>query len=508
MADPILPQIKTIVFLMLENRSLDNLLGWLYEGSAPQHLYPADSLPPNYNGLRKGAFSNPYLTASGKLEHYPVVPVPDGLGKNQDRVPAYDPTEEMYLSTSWNGVLNQLFGDEKRIKNAPSPPTDARMLGFYQDYYAWYMHGWQGMDILWTYTPKQAQVINWLAKTYAVSDAWFCSVPTQTNPNRAYSIIGTSQGRENNQSLSAVEQYNRTTIFNALATAKKSWGLYYTNEWHAPKGSSKKQCFTQYTFPELSKAGGEIATMKQFFTRAQAGTLPNFTYLEPEWGYGKGTAFVQGTDYHPPSHIQPGEDFLLKVYQALRNSTKWEETLFIVTFDEHGGTYDHVAPPWGALNPDGINGKYFKFNLFGARVPTILISPFVKSSTVFRAKLEGHFPFDHTSFIKFLLLWAGVDLGTVDFGKRMPMAPTFEGVFDANPVNDAQFDLQRPPAPEPVGGMDVPDGGGAPLNALFEGIPFASVRAIMNASNSLAEIMEGIAAYRADPEKFEASLGN
>src|SRR5262249_10238759 len=78
-------------------------------------------------------------------------------------------------------------------------------------------------------------------------------------------------------------------------------------------------------------------------------------------------------------------------------------------FDEHGGTYDHVPPPWGAQNPDGLNGDEtgFKFDLFGARVPTILVSPFVPPSTVFRAReedIKNHkYPFDHTSFIKTLL---------------------------------------------------------------------------------------------------------
>ena len=69
------------------------------------------------------------------------------------------------------------------------------------------------------------------------------------------------------------------------------------------------------------------------------------------------------------------------MYDAVRNGPQWSNTLFIITFDEHGGTYDHVPPPWGALNPDGLNGveNGFKFDLFGVRVPTILVSPFVVS---------------------------------------------------------------------------------------------------------------------------------
>lgn len=506
MPQPILPQVKNIVFLMLENRSLDNLLGWLYRGSAPRNVYPAGSSP-QYDGLQQGKFTNPYWTFWGTIEDYPVVPVPDNLGSNQGLVPYWDPTEEMYTRWSWNGVLNQLFGDVRLVGGIPSTGTPARMLGFYQDYYRGHMTNWQGMDILWTFTPKQLPIINGLALGFAVSDAWFCSVPTQTNPNRAYSIIGTSQGRNNN-TWNAVEQFEAPTVFNGLARAGKSWGLYYTDTWQEGKS------YTEYTFPNMSSAGGKIAKIEQFFTDAKNGTLPDFTYLEPKWGYGITWPFVQGTDYHPPTNVYPGESFLAQVFQALRQSRQWDQMLFVVTFDEHGGTYDHVPPPWGAINPDGIIGEYgFGFNVFGARVPTLLISPFVRTSTVFRAPAGSRYPFDHTSFIKTFLLWAGVDLNTVNYGKRMPAAPTFEGVLSTHHVNDGIADLEPmpeapPPPPEPIPGLDAepPMPAREPLNALFEGVSFASVRRIVRDHQSLAAIRQEIERYRADPEKFETEL--
>ena len=85
MPTPLMPQVKNIVFLMLENRSLDNLLGWLYP-TPPAHVYPSGS-PAAYDGLAAGAFSNPARTWSGGVETYPVVPVPGGLGDDADRVP-------------------------------------------------------------------------------------------------------------------------------------------------------------------------------------------------------------------------------------------------------------------------------------------------------------------------------------------------------------------------------------------------------------------------------------
>ncbi len=88
---PILPQVKNIVMLMLENRSLDNLLGWLYEGDQPEHVFPRNS-PAAYDGLVAGRYFNPAKKWTGKIEQYPVVPVPDNLGSDLDRVPPTTPT--------------------------------------------------------------------------------------------------------------------------------------------------------------------------------------------------------------------------------------------------------------------------------------------------------------------------------------------------------------------------------------------------------------------------------
>jgi phospholipase C len=231
------------------------------------------------------------------------------------------------------------------------------------------------------------------------------------------------------------------------------------------------------------------------------------------WGYGKGSLFKQGTDFHPPTHVLPGDAFVAKVAAAVRNGPQWEQTLLIVTFDEHGGTYDHVAPPGGAINPDGIAGREskFAFDLYGARVPTLLISPFVRPSTVFRAPSGSTFPFDHTSFIKTLLLWAGVDLASVNFGKRMPQAPTFDGVLAADLVNGGDLTLESPRIESPVApttetSPPPPAGPGQPLDTLFDGIGAAATRVILDASESLAGLHEELAQYRADPQKYEDSL--
>jgi phospholipase C len=516
-ANPVMPQIRNVVHLMLENRSLDNLLGWLYANSAPRNFYPSSNTAP-YDGLVLGGFSNPAHSIRG-VKHYPVVPIPS---KQQgQRVPAYDPYEGMVEGSDWNGVMNQLYGDQDKITAMPFGSATPQMLGFLQDYYASYMLSWQGLDILWTYNAQQAPRINQLAGMFAVSDRWFSSVPTQTNPNRAYSLCGTSLGREDNANLQAVEQFDVPTLFNALGNAGKRWGLYYEDVWQ------QGQCYTQYTFPQLGSApNGEIATMQQFFQHVRAGTLPAFTYLEPKWGYGKGSLYKQGHDYHPPTHIEPGETFLMEVFNALRHSPQWQNLLFVVTFDEHGGTYDHVPPPLGAINPDGINGTRWGFNFqqYGARVPTLLISPYIIPGTVFREPAGSAHPYDHTSFIKTMLLWAGIDPATAGLGARVPAAPSFHGVLSPTPVNSlglspfgedndkiaqalsmpmASDDTQTGEPDEPLG---EPPSAQALDQTLFDGMPFASVRAIISESDTLADVETWIAIFKSDPAMFEAAL--
>ena len=443
-------KIDHVVVLMLENRSLDNVLGWLYPHQQPPRFVGADATPV-YRGLQTGAYSNQY---DGR-----VIPVTggttgetghDGVGPQPMRVPGFDPGEE------YAHVTQQLFGSpDSPTTTNPPVGTAAAMAGFAYDYDAAY-ESWPQLDqIMQAYTPAQLPILNGLAQAYAVSDAWHSSVPTQTNPNRAFSLCGTSLGRVNN-TWDAVEQFSTKTIWNALP-ASTSWGIYYHDIWNAG------QCYTQYTFPGCNDAlaDGEVEPIATFYDKARAGTLPSFTYLEPKWGYGLGkldgsgfycgkifgkTFGAQGNDYHPPTWMGPGEAFLNEVYQALvANPAAWQRTLLIITFDEHGGTYDHVDPGWGAIPPDPHRGPDgFGFDRYGVRVPTLLVSPWIPAGTVFRSP-SPTVKFDHTSMIATILNWCGVDPSSAGLGDRVAAAPTFETVL----ADEARSDVPT---------FTVPDG--------------------------------------------------
>ena len=236
-------KIDHVVVLMLENRSLDNVLGWLYDDDdpscQPSQFLGADTTP-TFAGLQTGPHTNQYdgraipatRGTSGDSGHFWVSAQPL-------RVPGMDPHE------TYAHVNRQLFGspDDPTTTNPPSG-TPAAMAGFAEDYDAAY-ETWEQLDqVMEAYSPEQLPILNGLARAYAVSDAWHSSVPTQTNPNRAFSLCGTSLGRVDNNSLDAVEQFPAPTIFNRLPSGT-SWGIYFHDVW------KDGQCYTQYTFPRI-----------------------------------------------------------------------------------------------------------------------------------------------------------------------------------------------------------------------------------------------------------------
>lgn len=457
------PGIKHIVYLMLENRSLDNVLGWLYENDTPEHMHPQDS-PPHFDGLHKDLFN---LDRNGK-KHYVI----RGTG-GRHAVPRYDPCEV------YEHVNNQLF----ETKHTPQKPTRATMGGFYQDYAKCYRNN---DEIMMSYTPEELPVLNTLARRFAVSDRYFSSVPTQTNCNRAFAATGNSLGKMEHGELQAFvnnrnsswlarpggDQFCERTIWNVLDEQGHSlpsdWMIFNSkgnmleNFLGAEGYLYTRRIFEQIqdprfdrNFAEVGKAGD--TTDQTLFGMIANGTLPRFSFVEPSWTlpFGPGLG-PNGTDYHPPGDIRKGEQFLSDLYEALSgNPDIWNSLLFIINFDEHGGTYDHVPPPWTAAAPWSDNDdtpapatceQDFEFDRFGVRVPLILVSPYVRESTVFRA--EGDVPYDHTSVLAMILDLMGIDRGYWRLGARVANAPQFHEVLTETPRHDTPR-LTDPPGEEP-----------------------------------------------------------
>jgi phospholipase C len=363
-----LQSVEHIVVLMLENRSLDHMLGYLYHdaGNVSPTGQPFDGLT--------GTESNPGVDGAA-VPVFPITPTtPDAYF-----MPGADPGEG-YVATN-----SQIFGST----TAPVPPI-ATMTGFVTDYA--YTLGWEKaqkwsivagtvpQDIMGCFTPEALPVLSGLARGFAVCDQWFGSAPTETLPNRAFALAGTSQGHMDDKT----KTYTSPSVFCSLTKAGVPWKVYgYTS-----------QPLTRHDFPDITDAPEtNFGLFADFKADAAAGTLAGFTFLEPSWG-------AQGNSQHPNYDVALGEQLIHDVYYALRRGPLWDSTLLIVTYDEHGGCYDHVPPPTNATPPDNTAGEFgFDFKRFGPRVPTVLVSPLIPAGTVYRG-IPGGTPFDHTTILK------------------------------------------------------------------------------------------------------------
>lgn len=241
------------------------------------------------------------------------------------------------------------------------------------------------------FTPEQLPVLSTLAHSYAVCDRWHSSVPSQTYPNRSFVHAATSHGFVRNSPYLNWLFAEAPTIFNRIENDPRpelTWKVYYDEE--------DLISATYLLQPALHPyRQSHFAFMDQFEADAATGKLPSYAFVEPR-------LMLDHNDMHPHVSVDPlvtssvlaGELLIERVYRAVRQGDGWDRTLLIITFDEHGGCYDHVSPP-AAVPPGRRPGSMgFRFDRLGVRVPTVLISPFIEPGTVTNTL------FDHTSIIK------------------------------------------------------------------------------------------------------------
>jgi phospholipase C len=152
-----------------------------------------------------------------------------------------------------------------------------------------------------------------------------------------------------------------------------------------------------------------------FLDDVAAGRLPAVSWIDPHFKDLK-VLGPDSNDDHAPSDVLAGQDLVLTLYHALSSAPTWSKTLFVVTYDEHGGFYDHVEPPAASDdNPD--------FRRFGVRVPALVVSPLVAKGSSSTALLGADFHFDHTSLIKTILTrFCNTDGNIPAMGTRMAAA--------------------------------------------------------------------------------------
>lgn len=411
-------RIKHIVTLMFENRSFDNVLGTLYPKGTP-----------NFEGVWNT--KNPNLWNG--TEYWPQ----HGTDMIQ---PFPDPHEEYQF------VYQQMFDDFTSAWPPADPAGTPPMSGFVRDYATAPGHPRNPADIMNYFEPADIPVITGLARNYAVCDHWFSSIPTQTLCNRSFIAAGTSSGYVNNQWDTFGLFINDTpTIYNHLSHAHKNWRVYSDGEWFL-----SNTLLSQRRLWDLS---GHFFDFSQFCKDIQhEHTFPPYVFLEPNYMWLPGKP---ENDEHPevglieigdhPSNVLFGEKLLFDVFTALTRSPAWESTLLIITFDEHGGTFDHVVPP-AAVSPDGKvipagkpGGSGFPFDRLGVRVPAVLVSPLIEAGTISNAV------YDHTSVLKTVIEMLGLRL---TMHKREEQANDLRSIVNrSEPRTDIPQITPRPTPP-------------------------------------------------------------
>jgi phospholipase C len=398
----LLPDIRHIVVLMMENHSYDNYLGTLDRG---------EGLPGSPDGKPEAA--NPRRDGSPVAAHHldSTVQIPN------------DPPQSWHAThMQWNGGACDGF---VRSVEETVPGSDPAMpMGYWTEEDLPFYHG--------------------LARTFPLADRWFSSCLGPTFPNRRFLIAGTAHGLIDDLPWDILDFPPAGTIFDMLTRHGISWANYHNvrpanvllkrvlgqrgltaarrvarlGHWfpRIVKAVQGNKQFTADLYPlGLAACVRHLRRTQQFFEDADAGTLPAFSIVDPDF-----ELFSEEN----PQDIRRGESFAAEVISRVMQGKGWPHTLLIWVYDEHGGYYDHVPPP-EAVPPDDVPahnpllsspswvkaclrpfvGSYLKkienlddgpstYDRYGFRVPAVIVSPYARpdhvTSTVY----------DHTSVLK------------------------------------------------------------------------------------------------------------
>ncbi|GAB7348660.1 hypothetical protein MBLNU459_g7026t1 [Dothideomycetes sp. NU459] len=421
--DSLRSNIKHVVYIMLENHSFDNIAGYW-------------DFHPDIDNLRNinycNNYTNPNWTVYGE-------PLEICAGPYETEVPLTDPDH------NFAGVSYEIYQ-----KWQPSVNDTVTMGGFIERQSDKYNSTpGDSAFVIQAYDAKKSSTLATLAQNFAFFDTYHAEHPGPTDPNRQFATSGSTCGMVDNTEQAYGWAANitgtscATSIFESLSNANVSWKNYYETDiidgW-------------MYEWVQ-NNAKDKLVHADEFYSDLEAGTLPQFSYINPEC--------CSIDSMHPKSNMAAGEQMIKHLYDSIRKSQYWDNVLLIINFDEHGGFADHVAPPVNIPIPEdglsfsGISDAHnvtYNFDRLGVRVPALLISPFVPANTLIHdqgTSYADNSAYTHTSMLHFLQnLW-----GLKGLNNRVQWAKTFETVFQ----DTARESIESLPSPQWYGGSGQPE---------------------------------------------------
>jgi phospholipase C len=246
-----------------------------------------------------------------------------------------------------------------------------------------------GLEAMTYFTADDIPFYHSLARGFPLCDRYFCSVPAATYPNRRFLTAGTAAGLSDTDVQAVLDNpaAPNGTIYERLDAFGISWANFHHQ-------LTEVLLWPDYHLANEAANQDRIRPMHEFYERCRAGTLPAVSFITPDIT----------CDEHPPQDISCGEQFSAGVIRELMDSPAWERSVLVYTYDEHGGFYDHVAPPAAVAPGDGIppivdggpDPGAETYDRYGMRVPTVVVSPFSRPNYV------SSVVHDHTSILRLI----------------------------------------------------------------------------------------------------------
>lgn len=428
-----LRSVKHIVVLMMENRSFDQMLGFLEkEGLDVDGLGPGKATT-NYAdvGAEKKRPYDSFEWGPGET----VPPIPPGH-KAKILDPCHSPScVQSQLQHDNTGFVRNFAATRKDEQGNPVE-LDPEFLKVPMGHFG----------------GKHLPVYKHLAHNFCVCDAWHSSIPGDTWPNRLYSLAGRdgpSIGHKPGllgelikdiKGLPLVGGIAGAPIFEVEAFTRQlhdSQWRWYSHDPATLRAADKlyrdfrhikRDNFTYFNRKKLSlatqAAEAVIVSHDSFLDDAAKGELRDVSWIDPNF-IDLSVFDPNSNDDHPPSDVKAGQSLVLELYEALANSPAWEDTVLVIVYDEHGGFYDHVAPP----TVDDSSG----YSTLGVRVPALVVGPRVR-------KFVCHETFEHTSLIATILrrFAANPEHALQSMPERVQKAPHLGMLLGPEPRTDIE----------------------------------------------------------------------